>query len=84
MTQVRRTQLGRSTRARDLRRELDLDASAFGHAGHPSWRRGAGERGSAQRSRPTATQSISTAAPFGSPEAAIVVRAGGAAPNAWP
>jgi hypothetical protein len=31
MTQVPRTQFGGSTRARDLRRQLDLDAAAGGH-----------------------------------------------------
>jgi hypothetical protein len=31
LSQVRRTQFGGSTRARDLCGELDLDASALGH-----------------------------------------------------
>jgi len=77
MTQVRRTQLGRSTGTRDLRREPDADATAFVHGGgSAAGNRGARRRApvprAAQRSRPTATHSISTRALFGRPDAAMV------------
>ncbi len=81
MTQVRRTQLCRSTRTGHLGGELGLDAAARIHArscGHACG--GAAN----QRSRPTATHSISTRAFLGRPAAAIVVRAGGDTGNAAP